>query len=208
MQHCQQSCRHTEIIHDESETTLLRIKDCLYWLKKVFLQRFLTPKWHSVEIRQVSKIIRAFVSSFWTWTQCDQEYVMWKLSLNAISSCSCMFSLNSNQVLVLMSNDVHIFFREFRIYNFPRRILSALLFVCPALRFITHEPRKKNTHSLKLARNNLKYRVQGTSTPLFFYQMIIFSMHLLPRVNVMLDFIYMDSIDLLGARGKRKIQNE
>ena len=34
--------------------------------------------------------------------------------------------------------------------------------------------------------------------------MIILSMHLLPRINVMFDFICMDSVDMRGARGKRK----
>ena len=33
-------------------------------------------------------------------------------------------------------------------------------------------------------------------------------MHLLPRMSVMLDFICMRLVELLGARNKRKFQNE
>ena len=46
----------------------------------------------------------------------------------------------------------------------------------------------------------LKYLVQ----PPVFFQMIICSMHLLPPINVMLDFNFMDSVKLRRARGKRK----
>ena len=45
---------------------------------------------------------------------------------------------------------------------------------------------------------NLNYRVPGTSTDAIFSQMIILSMHLLPQMNVMLDFICMEQVDLPG----------
>ena len=53
---------------------------------------------------------------------------------------------------------------------------------------------------LKLVSTTFNYRVH---VPPFFFQMIILSMHLLSRMDVMLDFICMWSVDLRGARGKR-----
>ena len=61
---------------------------------------------------------------------------------------------------------------------------------------------------LKLERTYLNYRALATTNdvapPPFFFQMTILSMHLLPRMNFMLDFICIGSVDLRGARGKRK----
>ena len=41
----------------------------------------------------------------------------------------------------------------------------------------------------------------------FFFLMIILSMHRLPRVNVMLDFIFVGPVYLPGARLKRQNTN-
>ena len=57
-------------------------------------------------------------------------------------------------------------------------------------------------HILKLVRTNINYIVLGTSTVIFL------SMHLLLRMNVILDFICLASVDLRGARGKKyKMKN-
>ena len=57
--------------------------------------------------------------------------------------------------------------------------------------------------SLKLVRTNLNYRkALGTSIAAIFFQIIILSMHLLSRMNVMLDFIYMGPVDLPWAHRK------
>ena len=58
--------------------------------------------------------------------------------------------------------------------------------------------------TLKLERTNLNNSVLGTSTAAIFSQMIILSMHLLPRINDMIDFICMGPVDLPGARRKRQ----
>ena len=57
-------------------------------------------------------------------------------------------------------------------------------FVCSALRFISHEPRKKDTHSLKLTRRHINRRH-------FCFNIKSFSVHPLLWMNVMLDFICM-----------------
>ena len=57
--------------------------------------------------------------------------------------------------------------------------------------------------SLKLLRTNIKY---SFTTPHFFNYRSQ-SMHLLPWMNVMLDFICMGPIELLGAQNKQKLQN-
>ena len=59
-------------------------------------------------------------------------------------------------------------------------------------------------YSFNLLRTNLNNDVLGTSSTPYFFQMIISSMHLLSRMNVMLDFICMGSVDLQGAHGKAK----
>ena len=47
--------------------------------------------------------------------------------------------------------------------NRPRTASRFTRFVCPALRFIPHEPRKKDTHSLNMHRNKV-HRKFGTLT--------------------------------------------
>ena len=49
---------------------------------------------------------------------------------------------------------------------------------------------------LKLVCTNINYCVLGTSTAAIFLQMIIFSEHLLSRMNGMLYFIYMGPVNL------------
>ena len=65
------------------------------------------------------------------------------------------------------------------------------------------------THAKQFTKNRpfLYNRVLGTSTAAFFLP-IIFFMQLLPRMIVKLYFICIDSVDLRGARGKRKIEND
>ena len=57
---------------------------------------------------------------------------------------------------------------------------------------------------LKLVRSNLNYRVLGTSIAAIFFRMFILPMHILPRMNIMLDFICMGPVVLPGARRKRQ----
>ena len=75
-----------------------------------------------------------------------------------------------------------------------------------------HEIQLPYYQPLKLVRTNLNYRVQGTSIPPpFFFQMNVNFMHLLRRMNVMLDFICMGSVDLQGLLERvesKEIQNE
>ena len=63
-------------------------------------------------------------------------------------------------------------------------------------------------YCLKLVHTNLNYCVLGTSAAGIFFQIIILSMHLLPRINVMVDFICMSSVHPQGAHESEKIQNE
>ena len=60
---------------------------------------------------------------------------------------------------------------------------------------------------LKLVCANSNDRVLNLAPP-FFFQMIIFSIYLLLRMNIMLDFICIWPIDQSGAHRKRQIQNE
>ena len=48
----------------------------------------------------------------------------------------------------------------------------------------------------------------GTSSAATFLQMVVLSMHLLPQMNAVLDFICMGLVGLPGVRGKRWIQDE
>ena len=50
--------------------------------------------------------------------------------------------------------------------------------------------------TLKLVRINLNYRLVCTNTAAFFFQMSILDMHLIPWINVKLDFICMSSVDI------------
>ena len=58
--------------------------------------------------------------------------------------------------------------------------------------------------SLKLVRNNLNYRVLETSIAANFLSNDHSLCALLPRMNVLLDFIFIGSVDMPGACGKRK----
>ena len=59
--------------------------------------------------------------------------------------------------------------------------------------------------TLKLVRTNLNYR---WTTPQFFKMTVLStSMHLLPRMNAMLDFICVRPVELPGAQNKLKLQN-
>ena len=60
------------------------------------------------------------------------------------------------------------------------------------------------SYILKLVRTNLNYREQETGTAAILFQKVIFSMHFLPRMNVMLDFICIGPVYLPGARRKRQ----
>ena len=65
-------------------------------------------------------------------------------------------------------------------------------------------------HNIKLYYTNLNYHVQCTRNfhrRHFYFKMIILSMHLLPRLNVMLDFICMEPVDLTGPTTKYKMTN-
>ena len=57
---------------------------------------------------------------------------------------------------------------------------------------------------LKLVRTCLNTRILGTSTAAIFFQEVILSINILPRMNGMLDFICMGPVDLQGARRKRQ----
>ena len=51
------------------------------------------------------------------------------------------------------------------------------------------KPNAQATSTLKLVHTNINYRVQGSSITAIFFPMIILSMHMVPRINGMLDFI-------------------
>ena len=53
--------------------------------------------------------------------------------------------------------------------------------------------------SLKLVHTSFNNRVLGTNTAAIFLQMIILSMHILPQIDVLLDFICMAPVDLSGV---------
>ena len=121
------------------------------------------------------------------------------------------------RAVIITSNEVKCpLLWEFWIYNFSRGSLERVFvvskfvnrsrtalrftrFVCPALRFIPHEPRKKDTHSLKLTchinRRHICFSIKSISV------------HSLLWMNVMLDFICMVVAELWSTGSNRKIQN-
>ena len=85
-------------------------------------------------------------------------------------------------------------------YHRYRHLPSALQHCCAL--FLPTTKYRSRYLALKLVSTNLNYHVLGTSAATIFLSNVILSMHLLPPMNVMLDYICMGLVDLLEARWK------
>ena len=89
----------------------------------------------------------------------------------------------------IMTNDLRHFLIKTVNRNLPKSARQSKFYICINVKF-----------SFNLVRTNINYNVVR---PPFFFKMTILSMHLLLRMNVMLDCICMGSVDLPGSHGKQ-----